>query len=415
MKEKSLGYLASLLLLFPLIFTVIDYSKINSLNTWGASEWLISYSGGFVRRGLGGELILIISNFFSISPSISIVIISVFSYLILVITLIKISNKIIPTYILLSPILLGMPIYSNFLIRKDVLGILFLVIALILLKRNINIINQIFVNIVSILAILNHEAFLFFGLPIIMLTFNLLKQKKKWDPFVLIRFLPTLLVSVLIIIFHGTIEISTEIIQTWNSLINKNFSYCCILKEAPGINAIGDTITGPMSLSRSVLFHWSGGFLYVPLMWILSWCAAILILGQLAIKNQSLRSIFYILVLVQTILVFPLFIIGWDFGRWLFFILVSSISWISIFQDTLIKDYKIPILNLKKINFIFNKNIKIGIFILFFSIPQCCWTWGGYLHRTPFFSNYAPFSYIITGYSIKEQYQIISKYMSKNF
>ena len=31
-------------------------------NTWTVGEWLISYAGGFVRRGLPGEVIYLISK-----------------------------------------------------------------------------------------------------------------------------------------------------------------------------------------------------------------------------------------------------------------------------------------------------------------------------------------------------------------
>ena len=37
-------------------------------NSWTVGEWLISYAGGFVRRGLPGELIHFISLKYSLSP-----------------------------------------------------------------------------------------------------------------------------------------------------------------------------------------------------------------------------------------------------------------------------------------------------------------------------------------------------------
>ena len=37
-------------------------------NSWTVGEWLISYAGGFVRRGLPGEIIHYISTTYSISP-----------------------------------------------------------------------------------------------------------------------------------------------------------------------------------------------------------------------------------------------------------------------------------------------------------------------------------------------------------
>ena len=44
------------------------YKNSSYDNSWTIGEWLISYAGGFVRRGLPGELIHIISEFFGISP-----------------------------------------------------------------------------------------------------------------------------------------------------------------------------------------------------------------------------------------------------------------------------------------------------------------------------------------------------------
>ncbi len=37
-------------------------------NSWTVGEWLISYAGGFVRRGLPGEIIHFISNKYYFSP-----------------------------------------------------------------------------------------------------------------------------------------------------------------------------------------------------------------------------------------------------------------------------------------------------------------------------------------------------------
>ena len=36
-------------------------------NDSSVSEWLINYQGGFTRRGLGGELVIYLSNLFDIS------------------------------------------------------------------------------------------------------------------------------------------------------------------------------------------------------------------------------------------------------------------------------------------------------------------------------------------------------------
>ena len=57
--------LFTIFLIFYSIFYL--YFKHDVGNDWSISEWLINYKGGFTRRGLGGEINIFLSNFFSIS------------------------------------------------------------------------------------------------------------------------------------------------------------------------------------------------------------------------------------------------------------------------------------------------------------------------------------------------------------
>jgi len=60
---------AILVYLIFLLFFAIFYllSKHNVDNDSSVSEWLINYSGGFTRRGLGGEISIYISNLLNIT------------------------------------------------------------------------------------------------------------------------------------------------------------------------------------------------------------------------------------------------------------------------------------------------------------------------------------------------------------
>ena len=50
-------------LIFIFLFSVLFLSqKFLYPTDWTTSEWLINYQGGFVRRGLAGELLLNIHN-----------------------------------------------------------------------------------------------------------------------------------------------------------------------------------------------------------------------------------------------------------------------------------------------------------------------------------------------------------------
>ena len=84
--------------LFFIIFSIIFadfflYIKHNVGNDSSVSEWLINYNGGFTRRGLGGEISIMIANLFDFSLRQSIFFIqSLFhvSYLVLVFLYLKI-------------------------------------------------------------------------------------------------------------------------------------------------------------------------------------------------------------------------------------------------------------------------------------------------------------------------------------
>ena len=58
------------------------YKNSSYDNYWTVGEWLISYAGGFVRRGLPGELIHIISENFGISPIFLVWLMCIFSIII---------------------------------------------------------------------------------------------------------------------------------------------------------------------------------------------------------------------------------------------------------------------------------------------------------------------------------------------
>ncbi len=60
---------------------------------WTVGEWLISYSGGFVRRGLFGSLIFKISEITKLNPILFVQIISGISFLIFLFFLSKCKNN----------------------------------------------------------------------------------------------------------------------------------------------------------------------------------------------------------------------------------------------------------------------------------------------------------------------------------
>ena len=55
-------------IIFSIIFSVFFlYMKHDVGNDSSVSEWLINYNGGFTKRGLGGEIAIVIANLFDFS------------------------------------------------------------------------------------------------------------------------------------------------------------------------------------------------------------------------------------------------------------------------------------------------------------------------------------------------------------
>ena len=133
-------------------------------NDWNIGEWLISYSGGFVRRGLFGELILKISLITQKNPILFVQLISTAAYLIFL-YLLKFTRKYFSILFLLSPIVCLAPILGNFLIRKDVFGIILFACCTLIIGKKKDFKNFFLINFISSIAILNHESYIFYALP----------------------------------------------------------------------------------------------------------------------------------------------------------------------------------------------------------------------------------------------------------
>ena len=137
-------------------------------------EWLISYSGGFIRRGLPGQVIFYLSSNFDINPIFLTWLISVSSILFLFILVRIFSWRTFDKTFLLSSLILLGPISEDYLVRKDVFlvllyGICLLIIRQLYLKRIRTFLSILLINIFSIIALLSHEGYGIWALPSLFL------------------------------------------------------------------------------------------------------------------------------------------------------------------------------------------------------------------------------------------------------
>ena len=104
-------------------------------NSWTVGEWLISYAGGFVRRGLPWEIIHHISYVYFISPILLVWLFSVLALISLAILIIHSCKDSFQKSFLLSQLVILAPISEDYLIRKDSLLVLLYGLSLLALKK----------------------------------------------------------------------------------------------------------------------------------------------------------------------------------------------------------------------------------------------------------------------------------------
>ena len=157
-------------------------------NSWTVGEWLISYAGGFVRRGLPGELIHFISNQYSFSPILLVWLLSVFAYLTLALIVLNFCKNLFDKSFLLSQLIILAPLSEDYFVRKDAFlvlsyGLSLLVMKSLYQKRIKKLITILGVNFISMIAIFSHESYGIWGLPSLLIIFFLFEKKDQKNIF----------------------------------------------------------------------------------------------------------------------------------------------------------------------------------------------------------------------------------------
>jgi hypothetical protein len=221
-------------LLVNQFFIPFDY------RSWQLSEFLINYQGGFVRRGIIGEPLLFLSRRFHINLEWTVKIISLLLFVLTCTFFIRAFHKRgYPLYLLPLCFFMGSSVlfsYYGTWVRKDFLMILILIaICLIYKKNTLPIFVRItIINLLAVFAILAHEIFAFFSLPVLVLLlmqFFSRKQRRQLTAFGLacLSLLPSFIAFILVTQAHGDTETAAAI---WAS-------YGLPPDAEPAFNAVG--------------------------------------------------------------------------------------------------------------------------------------------------------------------------------
>ena len=401
-RRNPLSSLYFVLILFGIPYNLFNNSGYDGNTVWNIGDWLISYEGGFVRRGLPGSIIYTISSRLSVPPIHLIWLFSCLFYLLLAILLWKLCSKKVSSTLLLSPLILLGPIADNYIVRKDVMLLTLFAISLasfrfLQSKDSPRLIGLSVINISSTMAILSHESYGFWALPALAASIYFANDNKKKNSrlrslrkaiLTFICLSPSIAAFIFCLLFKGSELQAMTIHESWKELAELIPSKIALFQSTPdgAIGSIGWTTIKGLSMSISTLRSFSLG-LWVPACWMLTiYICFQLFVGDKGFKDAELKRQ---IAFFQFLTLSPLFLLGWDFGRWIFIWITSSVLLYS-FSPVSSKPNIFFIYRMDTLNHLLLKLFP-GIslegnrrrLMLFFGIPHCCWTVGRFLTSTP--------------------------------
>ena len=358
--------------------------------SWSITEWLINYAGGFVRRGLSGELVSFLSHHTGIQANYWAIFLSYASYLFLTLYFFTYSPTIASKCLIISPVVMGAPAYDNSIVRKDALAVCFLVGCLHVLRSKLPLrLKFILLNIIASVAILFHETFGIYGIAAILMF--LVCERDESGPLhqrtirYLLKLSPAVMVFVACVRYHGNYEVATHINSSWQQLwAHIQPDKCCFERPTGAINAIGWSLSKTVSLQRSVLSDFSG-WVYVPLAWLATIILCYYFMIALAVHDHRDTEKLAKLLLINFVPFVPLFVLGWDFGRYIFLWTATSYAlYLRGFDPN-----QLPTIGAIRLNNCplgshrDNKSIGSAWPLLLIGVPSCCWELSSFFRTSP--------------------------------
>ena len=373
--NKYFLYYIAALFLFGIFYL---YNKHNVGNDTSISEYLINYQGGFTRRGLPGEILFRISDYFNLSLRFSIFIfqsIIYLSFLILIFNFFKdIKKNIIIVFAIFTPIFLLFPVAEiESLGRKEsVLFVFFLILININNPKNANLYLFFILPLVTLIW---EESSLFSGF-----MFAVLIIKNKITNFIgaskiFLLFLPTILLNIIFLLYPLSFEnhkiMADALMLKFNEIC---YMSCLLLVTNTEIvlynnsNSSGGTLNYIWSTidvkSRLIMF-----FRYTIILLIGFFPIFLLSFNSTFKSYNFFKKLFLnnilLLIFFLSLPIIPLFLYGGDWGRWVCItITFTTLFYFFLYKNNLIVvDYK----NIsRKLFFLKNKRKIVTIlFILF--------------------------------------------------
>lgn len=323
---------ASLLLLWSCAVMVYAIAHANWMNY---VDYLYNYGGGFIRRGLTGEILFLITDLTGIPPLITSYLLSILGYLIVAwFVIVQFRKKGYALNVLIMGFMLGgIFILSINEVRRDYIEMA-IFIGIMTCYRKFTLTKWVLCsNVCSVVAILLHEAVFFFMIPILILVTNiklknLIKSVCMW--------LPSVFVFLLCCYYKGSQEMLPAIcepIRVYAPEVFDNGDVPWLLsfigKDTEDVLRLHIRFNFTQPFSRYLLipaafitlFYW----VYIPYITI----CMIKVFNENGLSNSRQKSLF-LLIIFQFIVLLPMFtLLSCDILRVsIYWILSSTIVWL---------------------------------------------------------------------------------------
>ena len=336
-------------------------SETLEYSPWSFSELLISYPDQFIRRGLIGGTIHIISSDTVLFDTVNLVVfINFVIFTLLSFTFIKLSNlSSIQHFLYLISIfgILNVSMFNQYFHRKEMFVLnLFLIILLTLRFRANEYLILIISSICSILMILIHEGIAMITIPFIVYLFKkMLDNSKK----VLYVYTPIVLLIFLTVILGSGSDSSSNVM--WENLSEFDKNQIVITPNA--ITAIGWSVLDSFLNTTQILIFSGSMFLWTFYFFMVGFTLFVIFninFNKIYIDYSKVK---FFLVKEKYFLVIPvLFVIGFDWGRWLFSLFhLCFFSYLTLKENTIITTIRwtIPM-------------FILAVTSIFTIMPECC-------------------------------------------
>ena len=363
MKADKITNLFSLLIYFLSIAQVAKRTILSNTleySPWSYSELIISYPDLFIRRGFIGELITLVDSDLILFDTVNIFLfINFIAFILLSFAHIKIS-KLTPLQHLLYLVsifgILNITIFNQYYHRKEMFVLNLFMLILLIIKINTNTkITFITTLTFSILMILIHEGIAMIAIAFIVL---ILKTRTSFSTYLIKTYSTIIFLSFLGVIVSSGNDTASNLI--WNNL--SEFDRNLINIETNAITAIGWSLFDSFFKTTQVLIFSGSMFLWSFYFAIFIWTFLAIFKIEPNKLNLSFLSVKEFLLKEKYFIVIPiLFIVGFDWGRWIF-----SLFHLSFFSFLILNN---------KINKNKTWSFAIGAFILVSLLtimPECC-------------------------------------------